>query len=193
MKKEIWKDIPNFEDYQVSNYGRVKSLKYGKEKILKFKEDKGYLRVGLYNDENNNSKMLVHVLVAQVFLNKEKFKYMPYESKDEVDINKLEVNHIDGNKQNNHVNNLEWSTKSYNQKHSYIIGLKKSKIGYDNYRSKPIIQSDLNGKFVKEWANKREIERTLGYANSNINACCKHKRKTAYGYIWVYKEEYNVY
>lgn len=184
---EIWKNIKDFEDYQVSNLGRVKSLKFGKERFLKFKKDKGYLRVGLFNKKQKNIKKLVNVLVAEAFLDKNNFKYMSYEEKDK--IKKLEVNHKDGNKLNNCVENLEWFTKSYNQKHSYIIGLKKPKKGSENYRSKPIIQYDINGKYIKEWANKAEIERVMGYGNGNISSCCKNKTKTAYGFIWKYKGE----
>lgn len=127
----------------------------------------------------------MHRLVADAFLDKQKYKCLENEN---ININNLEVNHIDGNKQNNRIDNLEWCSKSYNQKHSYIIGLKENKKNYDNYRSKNICQYNLDGVFIKKWANKRDIERTLGYSNANIAKCCKGQYKTSYGYIWKYKE-----
>jgi len=190
--KEIWKKIENFEDYQISSLGRIKSLKWNKERILKYRKIRGnYYKVSLYN-KNKCKEILVHVLVANAFLNKEDFKFMNYEMKNKIDLDHLEVNHIDGNKFNNNVNNLEWCTKSYNQKHSYDKGLKKIRRDYNNNLSKHIIQYDLEGNFIKEWANKRTIERELGYGNGNISACCKGKNKTSYGYVWKYKEDNNV-
>lgn len=185
--KEIWKNIENFEDYQISNLGRIKSFKLKKEKILNFKKNKcGYLVVGLYNDKQKNKKILVHRLVAEAFLNKNDFKYMPYENN--INLNELFVNHIDGNKENNKFDNLEWCTQSYNEKHAYKIKIKKAKKNNENIFSKNINQYDLNDKFIKTWANKREIQRNLGFDNSNIVKCCIGKQKTAYGYKWEYKE-----
>lgn len=103
---EIWKDIQNYYGrYQISNYGRVKSLKRGKELILKLNKNScGYLLVSLYNPEPKSHS--VHQLVAIHFLN----HYPP---------SKLVVNHIDFNRQNNHVDNLQVITnrENTNQKH----------------------------------------------------------------------------
>ena len=101
---EIWKDIEGYEGlYQVSNKGRIKSLNYkrtGKEGILKGKADKnGYLIVFLYKNRKPKP-FLIHRLVAEAFI---------------PNVNDLpEVNHIDENKENNHVENLEWCTRKYN-------------------------------------------------------------------------------
>ena len=123
MDNEIWKDIPGYEGlYQISNLGRIKSLprernnQYSnKELILKQTDDgRGYLQVIL----NNNGKrkgFKVHKLVAQIFLDKKIFKSMPNENKDEINLDKLEVNHImEFEKNNNSVDNLEWCTRLYN-------------------------------------------------------------------------------
>ena len=111
MSLEQWKDIKGYEGlYQVSNYGRVKR-KYnnGKIRILKpISTNNGYLRVSLSKNSVNNT-YFVHRLVAQAFiLNPE---------------NKPEVNHIDGDKTNNKIENLEWCTRSENIQHAFYTGL----------------------------------------------------------------------
>lgn len=121
--KEIWKDIKGYEGlYQVSNLGRVRSLdRYVKQnhntkqlkkgKIIQpTKNHKGYLGLKLCK-ENTSKKVSIHRLVAQTFIpNLE---------------NKPQVNHIDGDKTNNRIENLEWCTNSENQIHAYKMGLNK--------------------------------------------------------------------
>ena len=109
--KEIWKDIPNYEGmYQVSNLGRIKSLKFGKEKIIKLDLDsKGYLRVRLSNN-NISERKKVHRLVMLVFMG----------SSD------LQVNHKNGIKSDNRLENLEYCTASENVRHAFKIGLNKN-------------------------------------------------------------------
>lgn len=125
--EEVWKDIEGFEGkYQVSNLGRVKSVKrlvdndgvLGKkgkqtvrERILKFADARGYKVVALYGHGTKRSILYVHRLVASAFINP-----------------KLEVNHIDGNKENNSSSNLEWVSKRQNMDHAAINGLIHSKL-----------------------------------------------------------------
>lgn len=169
MNKEIWKDIEGYEGlYQVSNLGRVKSFPRNgtikEERILKPNKVGGYLQVALQNHKNRKYKK-VHRLVAETFIpNLE---------------NKREVNHIDGDKTNNCVENLEWVTTSENQLHSnYVL----------KHNLKPILQYDLNGTFIKEWEANMIASKELNIFGSNITECCRGRRKTAGRYIWRYKD-----
>lgn len=123
--KEVWKDIEGYEGlYQVSNYGRVKSVAKKvtydngkevnyKEKILKpYNCDGGYQVVALFKNRNR-TQVLVHRLVAQNFLHNPE--------------NKKEVNHIDFNPANNTLSNLEWTTRQENMRHSQRAGRLKRK------------------------------------------------------------------
>lgn len=118
---EMWKDIPDYDgDYQESNFGRTKSFKNGKEKILKpYITPKGYLSVGLFK-EAKGKKKYIHRLVAELFIPNPE--------------NKPQINHIDGCKLNNHFENLEYLTDKENLDHAVKIGLIKS--GEDNYQAK---------------------------------------------------------
>lgn len=114
---EIWKDIKGYENrYQVSNLGRIKSLpKNGRKEELILKPQPlktGYLSIDLCKD-SKTKKLSIHRIVAKTFI--------------ENTFNKEEVNHINGLKTDNRVENLEWNTKSENQKHSIRIGLRSAK------------------------------------------------------------------
>lgn len=184
--KEIWKDIKNYEGlYQVSNLGRIKNIKT--QKILKnytSVKDKYYLKVSLYlNRKFKNFK--VHRLVAQAFI--------PNPN------NLPQVNHIDGNKSNNNVNNLEWCDNSHNVKEAYRLGLIKPthsgcfKKGQNKNQELPIIQYDLDGNFIKQWASFTKAEKffrpNAKSISTNIHGVLNNKQKTAYGYIWKYAEQ----
>lgn len=124
---EVWKDIKGYEGlYQVSNLGRVKNLsrsvknrysyKNIPEKVLKFIEKKGYLYVALCVD-NERHFFRVHRLVAETFIpDKNNFKYIDEEDRIKYlnNLEKLEINHIDKNRSNNNVGNLEYCTRKYN-------------------------------------------------------------------------------
>jgi hypothetical protein len=175
--EEIWKDIPGFENlYQVSSLGRVKSLPKhtnnqfsNKEIILKPVKSNNYLNVNL------KGKIIgIHRLVAITFIPNEE--------------NKPQINHKDGNKQNNIISNLEWCTASENILHAYKTGLK---VATSNHLKKKILQYDKRGNFIKEWESTKEIERKLKIYHSAISNCCKNKKhyNSAGGFVWKYKYE----
>lgn len=102
----VWKKIEGYDDYMISNFGEVKSLKYGKEHIkIPQKDRKGKYLLVMLSKKGHIKNMLVHRLVANAFVEKIE--------------GKNEVNHINCNTQDNRAENLEWVTKKENQKHAY--------------------------------------------------------------------------
>ena len=130
MKVEVWKDIENFSKYQVSNLGNIKSKeRYTKAKnseiihrkafLLKgFVNKKGYKQVTLYDDNGKPKTMRVHKLVALTFIENEN--------------NLPQINHIDGNKLNNEVSNLEWISNYDNMQHAIKNGLIDQELRKEN-------------------------------------------------------------
>ena len=173
MNNEIWKDVTNYEGlYQVSNLGRVKSIGYGTERILKLVRLKnGYLKVSLWKN-SKNKQFLVHRIVAQAFLSNPQ--------------NLSQVNHKDEDKTNNSVQNLEWCDQKYN--HNYgTINQRISEKMTNGKLSKPVLQYTKTGEFVRKWKSTKDVERNLGYSQSYISKCCNGKRNSANGFIWKYK------
>lgn len=171
MKKEIWKQIKGYEGlYEVSNFGNIMSLNYkrtGQVNVLSPVEDKdGYLYVGLH--KNGKQKIcFIHRLVAEAFIP----NWFDYP----------QVNHKDENKQNNHIDNLEWCDCKYN-----------SNFGTRNERrvkkqSKPVLQLTKTGEFVREWSSTAEAGRN-GFDQGGVSNCCRGKLKHYKGFIWKYKE-----
>ena len=166
---EVWCPVKNYESlYAVSDQGRVKSVGYGKERILKpGRNSRGYLQVNLW--KNGEMKPYrIHRLVAQTFIQN------PY--------NLPEVNHKDENKENNSVQNLEWCDRKYNNNygtHNQRMAEKKSK---------PVLQYTKSGEFVREWKSTHDVKRNLGYSNGNISSCCTGRYKYAYNFIWKFKD-----
>lgn len=170
----MWKIISDFPNYKVSDSGEVFSIKRGI--LLKPSNSKfGYARVTLYKDNGEKHKIMVHRLVAKAFI---------------PNPNELEqVNHINENKLDNTVSNLEWCTSSYNinfGSRNGVVSEKLRKIKNET-TAKPINQINIEtNEIVRTWTSIREIERELGIPHSNIYACCTGKRKTRNGYKWRY-------
>ena len=148
------KDIKGYEGlYAVTSCGKVYS--YKNKKFLKpRKGSNGYFQVNLCKD-GKMKQYLIHRLVAEA--------YIPNPD------NLPQVDHIDGNKTHNYLNNLQWITNRDNCRKS---------------NNKPILQFDLDGNFIREWSSATDVGREV---KCNICNCLKGKRPSAYGYIWKYK------
>lgn len=182
--KEIWKDIPCHDGkYQVSNTGKVRSLDYHREKRIKeisCHNSGGYRKVILR--KSSNTPYYVHRLVAQTFIANPE--------------NKPCVNHKNGIRDDNRVENLEWCTCSENIQHSYnVLGKKANKsslgkFGADNSRSKKVSCYTINGEFIKTFGGMLEAERETGICRSSISCCCtgRRNRQSAGGYVWKYSD-----
>lgn len=195
FEEEIWKDIPWYEWlYQASTFwnikvlskkvkGRNNSFIIKKEKVLKLWIYKWwYLYIDLHNSWIRK-KFLIHRLVAQSFIPNTE--------------NKPCVNHIDWNKQNNNLYNLEWCTVSANQIHSIRILWNKNnfqlnhpdkwKLWRYNKNSIKILQYTKEWEFIKEWGSMIDVERELLINHSHISQCCSWKLKSSQWFVWKYK------
>lgn len=161
---EEWKDIVGYEGiYQISNLGNVKGFKFTsgyKEHLLKPLFDKdGYCKVNLYKDRKLK-RVSIHRLVASTFIPNPE--------------NKPQINHIDGNKQNNSADNLEWVTSKENIRHSIEKGLTKNK-GKDNWKARKVICITTG----KVYNCVNDAEKETGVSHQNIIKVCKGERKSA--------------
>lgn len=161
---EEWKDIPSeiingVNGYKISNYGRVKNHK---GKITNgSNHESGYLWVSI-----SPKQYLLHRLVAKVFIPNPQ--------------NKEQVNHIDGNKTNACVSNLEWCSNKENSQHAHDNGL--------NSNTKPIIQYDIDMNKINEFKSQKEASNILNISYSSISKCCRGKQKNTGGFIFKFLE-----
>ena len=164
MNTEIWKDVQEFENYQISSFGRVKG-KYG---ILKPQFDRNYYHVTLFKNGKRKIKF-VHRLVAEAFI--------PNPN------NLPQVNHIDGVKTNNNLSNLEWISCKGNALHAFRLGLRNP---HDGGTSKKIDVYYKNGIFYKTFNSLHEIQRVLGVNIGNCWSVLNGQRKQIKGFIFKY-------
>ncbi len=198
-KDEIWKDVVGYEyGYQISNYGRLKSKKRTVPTWNAYKTlEEKILKVGISQNGYYKHKKLggIHRLVARAFIPTDDYS--------------LYVNHIDGNKLNNHVSNLEWCTPKENAEHAIKIGLvneetrrkmsEKAKLrtGKKNscWRSY-VSMYTMEDEFVMQFETLKEAENWIrentNYKKAgkgNISLVCNGKSKYMYGYKFKYEKE----
>lgn len=180
---EVWKPVNGYEwYYEVSNLGRIRSLDritvfkdgrtrkfYGKILEANTVNNSGYATISLH--ENGKSKtILIHRIVAEAFIDN------PLECK--------EINHIDQDKLNNSVDNLEWCTHKENVNHGDEIerGAKKQR--------KIFVQKDMSGNVVKVWSGFKKMQRETGFQRKSVYDCCIGKRDSYKGFRWEYSEAF---
>lgn len=166
---EIWKSHPDISGIEVSTLGRVRTLdrvvssergkQFVKGRVLKqFNNGRGYLRVHFRINGKQMNKF-VHRLVTQTFIPNHNGLPM--------------VNHKDGNRANNHIDNLEWCTASYNSKYREEFG---------KALSNPVYAINLSTLEVLQFSSQHEASRTIGVSQGNISNVIKGRHKYTHGY-----------
>jgi hypothetical protein len=164
MNNEVWVCAPGFEGlYEVSNYGNVRRFD-NKAQLKGGLNSYGYVVFSLSKHGKQYMKK-GHRLVAEAFI--------PNPD------NKRDVNHKDGDKTNNFVDNLEWASRSENVFHA------RNELSID-YSQKPVVQVTLSGDVVAVWASAAVAGRMLNVPQQMISACCRGTAPTAGGFSWSY-------
>ena len=161
----IFKDIPNFPNYMASDTGIVINKTTGKTLNGTLKRS-GYIEIALLS-EDGYSYLLLHRIIAKLFC--------------EGYAEGKEVNHIDGDKTNNHAKNLEWVTHNENLHHAYQYGLRSNDVA-----AKKVRAIDIESGESMIFDSIYQAARFLKISQGNICLCCQGKRPSASGYIWEY-------
>lgn len=200
MTEKIWKTIEGWDRYEVSTDGEIRNKKNGKMR-KPVKMNNGYLGIELTRNEDGKcvrKMFLLHRIVAMTFLeNPEGYR---------------EVNHIDEDKYNNKVENLEWCSRSHNMNHGHVggkisrklSGMKRSEETRQKMRDswknrkpkqkttpkkykKPVLQYDLDGNFIKEYPSVYRAGLETGVNSSNIYSTIRGEHRSCGGFLWRFK------
>lgn len=172
FENEVWKDIEDHPLYKVSNYGRIKytTQTTGITRITEGRTTPGGYKVCSIKLDKGKKELLIHRLVANAFLDN------PFQ--------KPLVNHKNGIKHDNHLENLEFSTSGENQQHAHDTGLCKSK--------KEIYQLNEKNEILKIWQSISEAAKNCNVTISSVSHCLRGKSPTAAGFYWSYAQDYAV-
>ena len=165
--EEVWKPVVGYEGlYEVSNLGMVRSRRC---LLSQQTNNFGYKTVMLYKN-GKPKRMTIHRIVANAFIPNP--------------LNYSQINHIDENKENNCVSNLEWCTPSTNnlKYHKNHPNLRRN----GKRKGLRVQQLSFDGTLIKEWDNARQVFLKTGMSDWSVSQCCRGIWKTAYGYKWQY-------
>lgn len=162
IEVETFVKIDGFEKYEVSNLGRVRNMKSGRTLKPQLQKN-GYLTHQL-SEHNKRKTLLLHRIIATAFIDNPG--------------KKPQVNHIDENKLNNDLSNLEWCTEKENMTHGTRTKRAAEKL------SQKVIQLDLNDNILNVFKSMVQAEQETGVSTGNISSCCSGKTKSAGGFKW---------
>tara|TARA_B100001175_G_scaffold308698_1_gene309434 strand:+ start:2088 stop:2975 length:888 start_codon:yes stop_codon:yes gene_type:complete len=172
---EIWRELEGFSKYKFSNTGKVWSKHYNKTILFDLKRG-GYARITLINDEKKQKHFSVHRLIALTFIPNPE--------------NKPTVNHKNHNRADNRVENLEWATMAEQNNDKKKQSSEITRCG----RTWPVWRCSLDGEKLEYYEKISDAEKWL-YINirakrttsgKHISYVCRNKRKTAYGFKWIF-------
>lgn len=166
LSGEVWKTIPNYPKYLVSSKGRVRSLQNNRDLLLKPVITNGYYKVRLSNNGKIDDKLIAYLVYFTFITDTLKENYV--------------VDHIDGNKLNNNLENLRYISRSENTRAAYYSQQNQSNI-------QPVI-CYKNGQYIGTFPSCKEASRQLNCDASAISKCCRGIYKHTHGYNFQYQQ-----
>lgn len=181
MEEVIWLPIKDYENYSVSNLGNVRNNKTNK--LMKLTERGGYIGINLIRNDGFRNSHKVHRLVALAFIPNPE--------------NKSDVNHIDRNKTNNKVSNLNWMTRAENNNHKFQTNIKpittnrNKKVNRICKETKTILEKYNSIEEAGNWSFNNNLSSSSHTGRNSISNCLVGLSKSAYGFIWKFEDKHN--